>query len=182
MVSTRQRSIRVGLLLGGAVTLLIVGILVLRGGGGGDLPPRLEAGTSGAALPSVTYERFDGGTTDLSEFAGRPLVLNLWASWCPPCIKEMPDFERVHADLGDRVTFVGVNSKDLLDEARATAERAGVTYPLVRDPRGKLLEGLKGSGMPMTVFVDARGTIVDIHNGALTEADLRARLTELFGL
>lgn len=137
-------------------------------------------GSSGGALPSVVLRDFDGGELTLGDYEGRPLVVNFWASWCPPCASEMPDFQRVHESLGKKVAFVGVNLRDDKDLAEALAESTGVTYRLVEDPDGRLFQAFNGAGMPTTVFIDAGGNVVDVVAGLMTEAELRERIESAF--
>ncbi len=175
---TQRRSLSVGLLLGLAVTLVVVGAMVLARGGGSAEP---LGGGPGRPLPDIPrLTTLDGDSVGWEQWDGTPMVVNLWASWCSPCIKEMPDFESVHQQVGDRVAFIGVNTQDGADQAREMATQTGVTYALVRDARGDLLEALQGNALPMTVFVDAEGTIVEIHNGALTATELSDKISELF--
>lgn len=177
--AAQRRSLRVGVLIGAALTLLIVGVGVLMSGGDDRRADPLDGGL-GRRLPVVKLTTLDGDVASWDQFEGKPMVLNLWASWCPPCIKEMPDFEAVHQDVQDRITFVGLNSQDIAEQAKAMAVQTGVTFTLLRDARGDVLEALQGIGLPMTVFVDADGRIADIHNGPLTEDELRAELDRLF--
>lgn len=173
------------------VTLLIALVVV----GGADDPPVDEAaGTTpiaggldpanpsdveGAPAPAATWLRFDGSQGSLAELGGRPVVLNFWASWCTPCLKEMPDFEEVHQELGDRVAFVGINVRDGVDPATRMIERTGVTYELGRDPSGELVLAFGGVILPTTVLVDADGTVVEVIARPLSAAELR---TEVEGL
>ncbi len=139
--------------------------------------------TAGAMLPSATYERLGGnGPTALSGYRGKPLVVNVWASWCGPCLQEMPAFQQVHRELGSRVSFVGLDSQD--DRATATtfAKRVGVTYDLLADPRAGFVASMNVVAMPTTLFVDANGKVLRSHAGALSAEQLRATLQELFRL
>jgi cytochrome c biogenesis protein CcmG/thiol:disulfide interchange protein DsbE len=133
----------------------------------------------GSALP---IRDFKGEELTLGEYAGRPLVVNFWASWCPPCAAEMPDFERVHESVGESVAFLGVNMRDDRNLAEDLAESTGVTYRLAEDPQGRLFQAFEGAGMPTTVFIDADGTVVDVVAGQLTEAELRERIGSAFGV
>jgi len=138
----------------------------------GDTTADEAAAAEPAALDeSFTY--FDGREGSLADYRGRPLVVNFFASWCPPCIKEMPAFEEVHQELGDRVAFLGFDVRDQLEKGMATAERAGVTYDLARDAAGSFLAAMEGVVMPTTAFLDAEGNIVEVHNGALDADELR---------
>jgi cytochrome c biogenesis protein CcmG, thiol:disulfide interchange protein DsbE len=115
-------------------------------------------------------------------FGAQPVVINFFASWCVPCIDEMPAFERVHQEVGDRVTFIGMANRDAPEDALATVEATGVTYPTFDDPDASALTWFGGLVMPTTVFIDASGEVVDRSNGALDEAELRAKLADLFGV
>ena len=120
----------------------------------------------------------------IGEFrAGRPIVLNFWASWCTFCIKEMPDFQRVHDDVGDRVPFLGLDLLGVQGETRGAATtlaaRTGVSYPLGYDADGALYLRLSPRVlMPTTVFVRADGTIALRQFGPLTEQQLRGLIDE----
>ena len=93
----------------------------------------------------------------------------------------MPAFEAVHQGMGDEVAFVGMNNQDRASDGEAIAEKTGVTYDLARDPDGDFLSVFGGIVMPTTVFIDAEGTVVEVHNGALSQSALEDRLHELFG-
>lgn len=143
-------------------------------------------GTSGpesCALPDPALTRLGAaGTLRFSEFRGAPLVVNFWASWCGPCAAEMGVFAQAARDLEGRVAFVGVDVQDRSEPALALARRTGVGYPLVEDPRGALYEALRGAGMPTTLFVDARGTVVYRRTGEVDAARLSALLRKHLGV
>lgn len=118
--------------------------------------------TAAVSVPDIGLRTLDGeGEVSLAAYAGQPVVVNFWGSWCVPCVEEMPDLQRVHESLGDTVAFVGVNVNDDEEAARAMAERTGVTYDLVRDTDGELIRALDVTTFPTTVLVDADGTVVD---------------------
>jgi hypothetical protein len=94
----------------------------------------------------------------------------------------MPAIETVHRSRGDRVTVIGMASRDTPGRALATVAATGVTYPTFDDPDASALTWFGGLAMPTTVFIDASGEVVDVNSGALTEAELRAKLAELFGV
>lgn len=143
-------------------------------------------GTSGeesCALPDVALGRLDGnGVTRLRELRGRPMVVNFWASWCKPCVKEMPLLARAAADLADEAGFVGVNVQDQRPKARELAADTGVRYLLAEDPRGEFYEAIGGVGMPTTLFVDAEGIVVYRHTGEVDAARLARLLREHLGV
>ena len=114
------------------------------------------------ALPDITLDCLGGGNpVELSALAGKPTVINLWASWCVPCRKELPLLARAHDELGDAVQVIGIDVKDPApDDAIELARVSGVTYPQLSDPDQKTASALKVVALPQTVFVDAQGTIV----------------------
>jgi cytochrome c biogenesis protein CcmG/thiol:disulfide interchange protein DsbE len=145
------------------------------------------APTSGEVPASVAEVRLgalDGGTErSLGELLGTtPVVVNFFASWCTPCIQEMPGFERVHQDLGGQVAVIGMAYRDAPEDALATVARTGVSYPTFTDVDDGALTYFGGIEMPTTVFIDATGKVLDVSNGALTEDELRAKITDLFGI
>jgi thiol-disulfide isomerase/thioredoxin len=146
-----------------------------------DLAP---TGTLPDELGGVVLASLEGSPDrSLGELIGtKPVVVNFFASWCRPCIDEMPAFERVHQDVGDQVTFVGMANQDRPADALATVARTGVTYPTYDDPGAAAITYFGAIQMPTTVFIDAEGTVVDMQNGALNEEELRAKLGDLFGV
>ncbi|MBW3662756.1 MAG: TlpA family protein disulfide reductase [Actinobacteria bacterium] len=161
--------------------------LAACGGGADDAGDARHTATDAAspsteALPSGPIEAFDGGTVRFADYVGTPLVVNFWASWCPPCIAEMPDLEEVHQLAGDRLTFIGINTQDTPDAAEDLVEQTGVTYDLVRDPDGELFRELGVFGMPTTFFVDASGDVVGRHTGLLTRDALVEEIHDQLGI
>lgn len=146
--------------------------------GTADTSSQEDSVAAGPPVPDRTFETFDGQERSLTEFTGTPLVVNFWASWCPPCVAEMPDLERVHVDLGDEVRFIGLNTQDSLQQAETLVTQTGVTYDLGLDPEGALFSDFEVVAMPTTFFVDDAGAIVHRHAGLLTEQQLRDLIDE----
>jgi cytochrome c biogenesis protein CcmG/thiol:disulfide interchange protein DsbE len=141
----------------------------------GDLPESVDEVELGALG--------DNAATRLGDLLGeQPVVVNFFASWCAPCVEEMPAFERVHQDLGDEVTFLGLDENHNSADAVATVEATGVTYPTYDDADGDALLFFGGTRMPTTVFIGADGEVLDVNSGELSERELRAKLSDLFGV
>ena len=104
--------------------------------------------------------------------------MNLWATWCGPCRAEMPAFQTVSTEIDD-VRFVGVNQGDAGDAATEFLDEVGVDFDQYLDPDGALTNALRVAGLPATFVIDADGTIVEVHNGALDEDGIRALVAEL---
>ena len=128
-------------------------------------------------LPMLT----GGGSLASGDLEGRVVVLNFWASWCAPCRREMPMFERVWRDYRDRgVTIVGVDVRDLPVDARSFVEKFNITYPIVRDEEEVLVARLNADPLPQTFFIGRDGKLAgDQILGETSEEDLTARLDEL---
>lgn len=136
----------------------------------------------GDPLPTREFRTFSGDAVTLASYAGKPVVLNFWASWCPSCVAEMSAaFRPVVADLGTDIAFIGMNIQD--DRALATEllESTGVEWVSAEDPDGELYVEFGGIAMPLTVYISADGQVVDKHNGPLTEAQLRDQIAGAFG-
>ncbi|MEE9417540.1 MAG: TlpA disulfide reductase family protein [Acidimicrobiales bacterium] len=103
---------------------------------------------------------------------GEPLVINFFASWCPSCVAEMPDFEVAHQQFADDVTFIGVAMQDRESDALDLVKKTGVTYELGNDPDGSLFQSFNALAMPTTVFVSADGEVVRSFSGVLTAESL----------
>lgn len=138
----------------------------------------------GAPLPELTLPCLDGaGNVALAGLTGVPTVVNLWASWCGPCRQEIPAFQRLHEAAGGRLRVLGVATEDSDARARSFATDAGVTYPSVADPTGRLRRALGRQALPVTVFVTAAGRIGDVYNStALTDATLRRLVRDRLGV
>lgn len=147
-------------------------------GAGTDATPLIGLDTDGATVPGTRYELLAGGLGSLRDHRGTPMVVNFFGSWCVPCRDEMPAFEAVHDDLGDRVAFVGIAFRDGADAARALVRQTGVTYETGRDPTGKIAEALDILKFPTTLLVDAEGRVVSTHPGELTARQLRALIDD----
>lgn len=142
------------------------------------------AGELPRSTAEVRLASLDGGpdATLGDLLTGRPVVVNFFASWCAPCVDEMPAFEAVHRSVGAKVTFVGMANRDSPEDARATVRTTGVSYPTYGDPDTSALTFFGGLQMPTTVFIAPSGAVVDVANGALTEGELRTKLADLFGV
>lgn len=145
-----------------------------------ESPGRTESQDTpfGATPVDFRYDTLDGGSAALSELGDKPVVLNFFASWCPSCIAEMPDFEAVHQAHADDVDFLGLALNDRPESAQALVTSTGVTYATGTDD-GRVYELFRGIGMPTTVFIDADGIVRQVHSGVLTEETLTERIDEL---
>ncbi len=143
--------------------------------------------TTTPTKPGVIRARFAGfaggpGFVLPEDLRGRPLVLNVWASWCVPCRKEMPAFQSVYLRARGMVGFLGVDYLDQADAARRLAADTGVTYPLAADPKGTEVAKLGVTALPTTLFFSADGVLRGRRFGELNADRLRASIRSYLGL
>ena len=135
----------------------------------------------GDPFPDATLTDRDGNSFSSLELVGQPMVVNFWFSTCPPCAKELPDFAEVHAEVGDEVRFVGVNTIDSVPVMERFAGERGVQYELYRDEFAELTNGIGASAFPVTIFVTSEGVIVQ-QTGVLDADELRDEVDNLRAL
>ena len=137
-----------------------------------------NADVEGSVLPTVDLLSNDGSAIATADLLGQALIINYWYSTCAPCKKELPAFAAVHAELGDRIRFIGVNPFDTPEVNESFARDRGVQYELLRDPDGAFTAAVGIASAPVTLFVAADGSIVR-QAAVLTEAELRSYAMEL---
>jgi cytochrome c biogenesis protein CcmG, thiol:disulfide interchange protein DsbE len=138
-----------------------------------DCPQTKTSEPNDKDLSGLVLDCLGGGhPVELAGLRAKPTVINLWASWCGPCKEELPFLAKAHRELGDRVQILGIDfADDSPGAAIDLAKSAGVTYPLLADPKSSSKGTLKVVGLPQTVFVDAQGTIVATERRAYRSYD-----------
>jgi cytochrome c biogenesis protein CcmG/thiol:disulfide interchange protein DsbE len=172
----RHRRLIIGLAVVFAAAAVAAGIAAARNGEPA-LTSRAWGEAPGFSLPSV---REGEGTVSLERFQGRPVVLNFFASWCVPCQKELPAFDKVAQRTRGRVAFVGVTFNDDQPSARGMLDQTGVRYPAGFDARSKVATDYGLRGMPTTYFISAKGELLERAEKPLTEGQLNDILDRLF--
>ena len=133
--------------------------------------------TGGEAAPDFEVETFDGEALKLSDLNGKVVVLNFWASWCPPCRWEMPFFETMWQEYRDQgVVFVGIAMSDTLENVKAFAKEAGVTYPVALDTTTEIARDYEVLSLPTTYFIGKDGNIERKLTSAANEGLLKVFL------
>jgi thiol-disulfide isomerase/thioredoxin len=132
--------------------------------------------------PDFALETLDSKVMQLSELRGRKVILNFWASWCAPCRAEMPDFERVYQQHGDRLTILGINIQEDRQTIEGFLHEVPVSYPIVLDPQGVAARAYRVIAQPATFWIDEHGRIVQRKLGAYTQAELEQNIREFVGV
>jgi thiol-disulfide isomerase/thioredoxin len=131
-------------------------------------------------LPDIQLADLDGETHSLREWADDPLVINFWATWCAPCLREMPMLETVWQERqGESLTIVGI-AVDRIDAVTPYIEKTGVTYPILVG-RSDAMEAAEAfgpdfAGLPYTIFVAGGGRVIGVYSGELERDRLEAML------
>ena len=127
--------------------------------------------------PDFAMEDGEGNTVRLTDFLGKPIVLNFWASWCPPCKTEMPHFQKLYEELGDSVTFIMVDLTDGNQETKAQGQayiaEQGYSFPVYFDTAMEGAYAYMVSAIPMTLFIDTDGNLQAAARSAINESTLR---------
>ena len=172
------------------VLLAVVGLAYnrLSAGYADAVPSGQDVAASGqeeqsAAAPDFAMLNADGETVRLSDFQGTPVVLNFWATWCPPCRQELPHFAEAYAEYGDRVAFLMVDLTDgqqeTEEDVRAFMTEQGYVFPVYYDTEAEGAYAYGVSAIPTTYFINADGTVHSYQIGALTRELLYDSLVKL---
>lgn len=137
-----------------------------------DKPPAAQAGR---AAPDFRLATLDGGAASLTDFRGRYVLVNFWASWCGPCRGETPDLQRMYERLAPsgRLAILGVNQQEPRAKAKEFVEQFDVEYPILLDATGEVSVAYRvGVGLPVTFLIDPDGVILRVYIGRIEQADL----------
>ena len=172
------------------IALLIVLFVPL-----GASPPVGDSGTSadpvvvgghpllGKGAPDIDLLTIDGEPVKLSALRGRPVLVNFWATWCPPCREEFPLMVDAYAEhAGDGLEILGVMHQDFADGARDFAADMGATWPILEDPQDAAYGDYLVVGLPTSFFIDAAGVVRAFSLGGFSEDGLTAQLETILPL
>ena len=127
----------------------------------------------GQQAPGFTAPLIGGGSSELDDYLGDPLIVNFWSSWCPPCRKEMPGLENIWKEhKEDGITILGVNVQDEEEDAELYLAEVGVTFPNVIDLGGRITVDYGVTGLPVSFFIAGDGKVIGRWVGALSNERL----------
>ena len=167
-----RHKIATGLIALAAVAALLAIALVASGPSSGPAAHPAAPAFSLPVLGASGASGASGQQVSLSDYAGKPVIVNFFASWCEPCQKETPLLAKFYRAEHGRVAIVGLDENDGLNNAMSFTHKEGVSYPVGFDPGVTAASAYGVAGLPQTFFLDARHRIVDRVFGAVTQADL----------
>lgn len=167
------------------ILLIVVFILILAGAMFGyqylsakTSPDAPNASASTDIAKDFTVYDYNGNAYKLSDFFGKPIVLNFWATWCGPCQAEMPSFQKAYEKYSDNVVFLMVNLTDGTDETVDDVidfiKNNGYTFPVYCDTEYSAAYAYSVYSIPKTVFINKDGSVLTVHSGMITEERLNS--------
>ncbi len=163
---------------GAVIVAVVLGVYFRGGSPQGSGPAALQ----GAPAPSFPVPALNGSTSALGAYRGRVVVMNLWASWCPPCRAEMPDLQRLYQTYKVRnLVVLGVDQGESAERVGAFAQSLGIHYPILLDRRQQYGRVYAAFGLPTTIVVSSQGVVVRGFDGALSYPQMVAAVTPLLG-
>lgn len=150
-----------------------------------NLTPGVNDGVEDASneepilAPDFTLKDLDGNTIRLSDYKGKYVFLNFWASWCGPCKAEMPDMEKIHQKYGDELVIVAVNIGESADVAKGFAEDYGLSFQILLDEKKEVASLYGVSGIPTSYFLDKEGNFASGFVGTLSYEMMEEAIEDL---
>ena len=181
--SKKLVTVVVGLWVGVCLGAALIGVLVYTG-----VIPLLEdtaaegaplaAEESGVPAPDVELPDIEGNPVRLSDYRGKVVVLNFWATWCGPCVREMPMFQE-YQDRYPNFVMLGIDEEESPEKVRDFLKQMSLGYTILLDEKADLASKLRVNFLPTTFFIDEIGEIRFRHYGVMTEEQLTHYLTQL---
>lgn len=170
------------LILIGIAVVIIIAIVAIELG-----KPRQNVATSdknvgisiGKTAPNFELQSLEGKSVRLSDFRGKNIILNFWASWCPPCREEMPEFQRIYTENAENLVVIGVNLQESKENAESFVKKLDITFPILLDPNAKVKDMYNVFTQPVTYFIDSNGKIVDKKFGPLTTEEIDEKIAKM---
>lgn len=167
----------------GILVILVVGWLIISRTGDHQSMSSAKKITT-ERVPDFALQDYSGKTVSLADFAGKPVVINTWASWCPFCVDELPDFVKLQKEFGDKLVVIAVNRAESPEVSLPYAIRVGAfgNMILLQDPSDSFYQSIGGFSMPETIFVDKEGFIRDHKRGPIPFEEMKRRAEQAFGI
>lgn len=165
------------LILGGA-WISFSQLQQLNNASGGGAVSLGVAPVAGHLAPDFELKALNGETLRLSDFRGKTVLVNFWATWCGPCRAEFPEFQEASLEHADDLVIIGVNntSVDQADNVPGFVDELGITFPIVYDETGDVVKAYRVLGLPTSVFIDTDGVVIEVFTGPINKAYIQSKL------
>jgi peroxiredoxin len=169
-----------GLFVIAGVVLLVIGAGLLFVSRPGPASATVKPPQVGSPMSDFTLSDLSGKQVRLSDFRGRPVLINAWATWCPPCRAEMPDLHRLYQEHQEEgFVVLAINSGEEAGQVRQFIQQSGFTFPVLLDSGNNLLDALGIRNLPTSILIDRDGTVRAMQVGMLTPAAIQANIVPL---
>ena len=137
-----------------------------------------------AKAPAFALQNYTGATVALADFAGKNIIVNTWAVWCPFCVEELKDFAKLQEELGDSVKIIAIDRAESLEVQKGYTDDLGISDKLIflLDPDDFFYRAIGGFSMPETIFVNSEGGIMFHKRGPIKLEEMREKSKGLFNL
>ncbi|WDL95366.1 TlpA family protein disulfide reductase [Alicyclobacillus sp. ALC3] len=172
-------------MIGAGVTVLLLTVLTPHPKASAPIATNPSAIThpfEGYSAPPFTLTQLSNGqSVSLAQYAGKPIFINFWASWCPPCRAETPDIVQAYRKYGNKVSFISVNltNQDTLPNVQAFVKKFGIQYPVLLDKTAAASNLYDVIAIPTSFFINRKGLIVARFSGAIPHAELTSMLNRI---
>lgn len=155
----------------GAVLLVVLAGAVFYTNPFGVFGEKIYASVPGNQAPAISAVDINGVATDV-QFQGGLTVLNFWATWCPPCKAEMPEFESFYRDNAGKIAFYAINIQEPPERVKSFLKAEQYTMPILLDSNGEIAKSYRVNAIPTTIIVDKTGKVVFRKSGAMSKEEL----------
>lgn len=171
-------------LIGGGLLVIGIAALMLLPKTSPPVPNPDDVGTGPAMVdfpaPDLQLQDLDGQPTSLADYRGQVVLVNNWATWCPPCRQEMPILEAFYADHHQQgFTIVAIDAGDPSEVVKEFVDNFGMSFPVWIDPTSQALNRFRNNYLPSSYLIDEAGQVIMVWSGAVTRASLEENITPL---
>ena len=162
----------------GILMVAAAGIILATNSGGSSTSTGSGPARIGAHLDNFSLPDLNGKAVQLSDYAGRPVLINAWATWCPPCQMEMPDLNAYYQKYRSQgLVILAVNAGETASQASTYVQQLGLTFPVLLDSDERLMDVLHINDYPTSILVGRDGVVKAIHIGRMTQQIIESEIT-----
>ncbi|WP_050614904.1 peroxiredoxin family protein [Bacillus testis] len=167
-------------ILGGAILVFLIALAIIQALDHKEAAQQesLPGLAKGVVAPAFTLKNLNKKEIALESYRGKKVILNFWATWCPPCKDEMPDLQKFYQKFNEDVEIIAINN-DPYNDVAGFAKQYGLTFPIVLEDRTQVTETYQVAAFPSTYFIDEKGLITYKHIGQISYSELVKRYKEM---